>query len=153
MIDGKTVVYTAGTWDLFHIGHLKIIQKSKKYGDILIIGVSTDEVVKSYKGAKPYIPYEQRKEIVKSLKYVDKVVKQEILHDIKILKKYKVDVTTIGSDWKTRYLEGLEWMKKHGKKVVYLPYTEGISSTVIKKWITSRNHHLKKELFRKNEDE
>ena len=153
MINGKTVVYTAGTWDLFHIGHLNILKRSKQYGDILIAGVSTDEVVESYKGAKPYIPYEQRREIVKSIKFVDKVVKQTILHDIRILKRYKVDATTIGNDWKNRYLEGLEWMKKRGKKVVYLPYTDGISSSIIKEWIMSRNHHFREEYFKKHTSE
>ena len=139
------VVYTGGTWDLFHVGHLNILRESKKLGDYLIAGVSTDELVESYKGEKPYIPYQQRFEIVKAIKYVDKVVKQTIIEDINLLKKYNVSLTTIGSDWKNKYLEGLEWMKQHGKDVIYLPYTDGISSTVIKQWIMERNSDLVKD--------
>ena len=131
----KTVVYTGGTWDLFHIGHLNLIKKSKRLGDYLIVAVSTDELVKSYKKYKPFIPYEERVEIIKSLKYADKVVKQTKLIDIKHMIKYKVDIVTIGDDWKTKYLEGLEWMKKNGKKVVYLSYTKGISSTILRERI------------------
>lgn len=82
----------------------------------MVVGVSKDELVELYKNYKPFIPFKERFEIIKELKPVDIVIKQEILHDIKILKKYKVDVATIGNDWETRYLEGLKWMKKIGKK-------------------------------------
>lgn len=131
----KTIVFTAGTWDLFHVGHLTLIEKSKECGDYLIVAVSTDELVESYKHFRPFIPYKERFRIIKALKCVDKVVKQTILHEIPMLKKYKVDVTTIGTDWKTRHLDGLEWMKNNGKKVVYLPYTQGISSGVLRRRI------------------
>lgn len=127
----KTIVYTAGTWDLFHIGHLNLIRKSKNLGDYLIVGVSTDELVKSYKNYYPFIPYKERFEIIKSLRYVDKVVKQTKLVDIDHMKKFKVDIVTIGSDWQDKYLEGLDWMEKN-KKVVYLPYSSWISSTKLR---------------------
>lgn len=136
MIEDKKVVYTSGTFDLFHIGHLNIIKKSKELGDILIVGVSTDELVESYKKRAPIIPYADRKAIVEALSEVDLVVKQEILTDIKTLEKFGVDIVTIGDDWKTKYLEGLEWMKaKEGKEVYYLPYTESVSTTKIKESI------------------
>lgn len=152
----KIIVHTAGTFDLFHIGHLNILKRSKELGDYLIVGVSTDELIESYKGVKPVIPYEQRAEIVKSIKYVDKVIEQTVLHDIRQLKKYKVDITTIGDDWKNKYLEGVDWMKKHGKKVVYLPYTKGISVTGIKKRIIENAYdiiyaQLKRELVTRDE--
>ena len=134
-------VYTSGTWDLFHVGHLNIFKRSKKLGDFLIVAVSTDELVESYKEIKPAIPYRQRVEIVKSIKYVDKVVKQTVLTDIRHLKKYNVDIVTIGSDWKKRHLDGLEWMKKHGQ-VVYLDYTEGISATTIKEEIIRSSYEI-----------
>jgi len=145
----KKIVFTAGTWDLFHMGHLNIIKKSKELGDYLIVGVSTDELVVSYKRYKPFIPYNERLEIVKSIKYVDETVKQTKLIDINQLKKFDVDIVTIGDDWKNKYLEGIDWMKKQGKKVVYLPYTDGVSSTTVKQWIMSRSHQFEENTSKK----
>lgn len=135
MINGKIVVYTSGTFDLFHIGHLNILRKSKAFGDILIVGVSTDEVVSTYKQSKPIIPFVERAEIIRHCDYVDKVVQQDILTDPEILKKYNVDIVTIGDDWKNKKLPGLEWAKNNGIQVIYLPYTKDISSTNIKQKI------------------
>lgn len=130
----RKIVYTAGTWDLFHIGHLNILKKSKKLGTKLIVGVSTDKLVKSYKENYPAIPYEHRISLIKNSKYVDKVVKQEKLLDIEELKKLKIDILTIGSDWKNKRLKGLEWAKKQPNiKVVFIDYTKDISSTKIKR--------------------
>ena len=130
----EVIVYTSGTWDLFHIGHLNILEKSAALGDKLIVGVSSDELIYEYKGIKPVIPFEQRMRIVESIGVVSQVVRQDILTDIRQLKEFDVDIVTIGDDWKNKYLEGLEWMKSQsGKKVVYLPYTGGISTTSIKK--------------------
>ncbi len=148
MINNKKVIYTAGTFDIFNIGHLEILKKSKKLGDILIVGVSTDELVETYKYSKPIISYKDRVKIIKSCKYVDKVVKQKSLIDIKTLKRYKVDCVTIGSDWKNKYLEGLEFMKKNGE-VIYLPYTKRASSTQIKRQIIKNSYDIiKSELNR-----
>jgi len=140
MKDKKIVVHTAGTYDLFHVGHLNILRKSKELGDILVVAVCSDALSESYKGYKPIIPLTQRVEIIESIIYVDVVIIQEKQHDINQLIEYDVDITTIGDDWKDKYLEGIEWMKKNGKKVVYLPYTQGISSTIIKEWIYEREH-------------
>ncbi len=131
------VVYTSGTFDLFHIGHLNVLQKSKALGDILVVGVSTDEKVASYKKKAPIIKYEDRVAIIKNLKCVDLVVKQEVLTDPRLLVKYGVSVVTIGDDWKTKSLPGMDWAKEHGLKTVYLPYTSGVSSTKIKETIAS----------------
>lgn len=134
----KIRVYTAGTWDLFHVGHLNILKKSRSLGDELIAGVSTDELVASYKNQFPAIPFEYRKAMLNNCKYVDKVVKQEKLLDPKQLKKLNIDILTIGDDWKNKYMEGLEWAKKQKNiKVIYLPYTKNISSTKIKENIKS----------------
>jgi glycerol-3-phosphate cytidylyltransferase len=132
----EIIVYTSGTWDLFHIGHLNILEKSAALGDKLIVGVSTDELIYSYKGIKPVIPFEERMRIIEAIGVVSKVVPQEILTDIRQLKEFDVDIVTIGDDWRNKYLEGLEWMKSQpDKQVVYLPYTGGISTTSIKKTI------------------
>lgn len=129
-------VFTSGSFDLFHVGHLNILEKSAALGDELIVGVSTDELIEEYKGMKPIIPYEQRARIVASIKCVTKVVKQTKLTEVAQLKRENIDVVTIGDDWKGKYLEGLEWMKSQpGKEVVYFPYTPGISTTQIKSQI------------------
>lgn len=141
MIKKFKTVYTAGTFDLFNTGHLAIFEKSKSLGDILIVGVSTDKLIEAYKKMKPIISYRDRVKIIKSCRYVDIVVKQTKLIDIKILKKYRVDCVTIGSDWKKKYLEGLEWMKQNGK-VIYLPYTKSISTTLIKKIIIKNSYKI-----------
>ena len=141
--DKKKVVYTSGSWDMFHVGHLNILEKSKSLGDVLVVGVSTDELITEYKNAPPVIPYEQRKQIIESLSCVDVAIKQTILTDIRQLEDYEVDIVTIGNDWKDKYLEGLEWMKKQpGKEVVYLEYTPGVSTTGIKRDIIRNTYDI-----------
>ncbi len=129
-------VFTSGTWDLFHVGHLNILERSAALGTRLVVGVSTDELIESYKHMPPVIPYEERARIVEAIRCVDLVVPQTVLTDIRQLKEHDVDIVTIGSDWENKYLEGLEWMKsQEGKRVVYLPYTDGVSTTSIKQRI------------------
>ena len=136
MENAKVRVFTSGSFDLFHIGHLNILEKSAALGDELIVGVSTDELIEKYKGMKPIIPFEQRFRIVSSIKCVTKVVKQVKLTEVAQLQREQIDIVTIGDDWKGKYLEGLEWMKSQpGKEVVYFPYTPGISTTTIKRKI------------------
>ena len=132
----KIRVFTSGSFDLFHIGHLNILERSAALGDDLIVGVSTDELIQHYKGMPPIIPFEQRFRIISSLKCVTKAVKQVKLTEVAQLQREDIDIVTIGDDWENKYLEGLEWMKKQpGKKVVYFPYTPGVSTTSIKKRI------------------
>ncbi len=136
----KRVVFTAGTWDLFHVGHLNLIKKSKELGDFLIVAVSTDELVASYKKGLLVIPFDERVAILESCKYVDKVIKQSSLIELKQLKEYDPDIITIGDDWKGKQLSSLEWFKNQpNKKVVYLPYTSHVSSTKIKETIRKSN--------------
>jgi len=137
----KKTVYTSGSWDLFHVGHLNVLEKSKALGGHLVVAVSTDELIEEYKGVGPVIPYEERFRIVEALSCVDLVVKQSILTDIQQLREHQVDIVTIGDDWKGRYLEGLEWMEKHGE-VVYFPYTDGVSTTRIKRNIIENAYTL-----------
>ena len=134
MKEKKVRVFTSGSFDLFHIGHLNILEKSALLGDELIVGVSTDELIQHYKGMPPIIPFEQRMRIVSSIKCVTKVVKQVKLTEIAV---------TIGDDWKDKYLEGLEWIKQQpGKRVVYFPYTPGVSTTGIKKRIIESTNEI-----------
>ena len=103
-------VFTSGSFDLFHVGHLNLLERSAKLGDELIVGVSTDELIEKYKGMKPIIPFEQRFRIIESLECVTKVVKQVKLTEVAQLREEKIDIVTIGDDWEHKYLEGLEWM-------------------------------------------
>ena len=130
----KIRVFTSGSFDLFHIGHLNILERSAALGDELIVGVSTDELIQHYKGMPPIIPFEQRFRIISSLKCVTKAVKQVKLTEVAQLQREDIDIVTIGDDWIN--LEGLEWMKQQpGKEVVYFPYTPDVSTTGIKKKI------------------
>ena len=132
----KIRVFTSGSFDLFHIGHLNILERSAALGDELIVGVSTDELIQHYKGMQPIIPFEQRFRIISSLKCVTKAVKQVKLTEVAQLQREDIDIVTIGDDWINKYLEGLEWMKQQpGKEVVYFPYTPDVSTTSIKKKI------------------
>jgi glycerol-3-phosphate cytidylyltransferase len=132
-MENGITVFTAGTFDLFHIGHLNILRKSKELGSKLIVAVSTDELVKSYKTNGPIIPFTERAEIIKHCDYVDEVVPQDVLMDPELLKKHKVGIVTIGDDWKNKTLPGLEWAKENNIQVVYFPYTKETSSTKIKR--------------------
>lgn len=123
-------VITYGTFDLFHIGHLKLLQRAKELaglGGKLIVGVSTDRFNWEEKRKKSAIPYEQRAEIVGALKCVDMVIPEDDWDMKRDVLQYKVDIFTMGGDW-----EGKFDQLKEVCKVVYLPRTEGISSTELK---------------------
>jgi len=126
--------YTAGVYDLFHNGHLTLLKNAKEQCDFLIVAVSTDELVKEYKNKIPIIPFEERKAIIEAIKYVDKVVPQETRDKIKAYETYNFDVMFVGDDWKGNavFEEVDEYMKKNGKSVEYLPYTQNISSTILR---------------------
>ena len=139
----QKIVYTSGSWDMFHVGHLNILEKSKALGCYLVVGVSTDELIEDYKGLPPVIPFEERIRIVESIACVDKVVKQTVLTEISQLEENKVNIVTIGDDWMNKHLDGLEWMKSQpDKEVVYFEYTPGVSSTGIKKKIIQNTYEI-----------
>jgi glycerol-3-phosphate cytidylyltransferase len=124
--------YTAGVYDLFHIGHLNLLKNAKGMCDKLIVGVSTDALV-AYKHKKPVIPFVDRIEIVRSIKYVDAAIPQEELDKFKMWERLHFDILFVGDDWfKSERWEEME--KKFadvGVKVIYFPYTKGTSSTII----------------------
>lgn len=125
--------YTTGVYDMFHIGHLNIFKRAKEQCDYLIVGVSTDELVQDYKGKTPIIPYEERVAIVNSIEYVDKVVPQTSMDKLQAWNELHFDVMFHGSDWKgsEMYDKLIEELKKVGTDVVFLPHTEGVSSTLL----------------------
>jgi len=117
---------------LFHIGHLNLLRNAKAMCDKLIVGVSTDELV-SYKLKKAVIPFNERMEIIRSIRCVDAVIPQETMDKFEMWKKLKFDVMFVGDDWyKTDKWEQLdEQFKQVGVKIVYFPYTKGTSSTLL----------------------
>ena len=125
--------YTTGTFDLFHIGHLNILKKSKEMCDFLIVGVSTDELVQSYKHKIPVIPFRERIEIVKAIRYVDQVVSQISMDKYQAWAEFHFDVMFHGDDWKGSdlYNEYETKLKEVGVDVVYIPHTKGINSSMI----------------------
>lgn len=129
-----TIGYTTGVFDLFHIGHLRILQRAKEQCDYLIVGVSTDECVESYKHKKPVIPYEERAAIVGAIKYVDEVVPQATMDKLAFLKQRHFDVMFHGSDWKGSdlYNNYEKEFANYGARIVYLPHTDGISTSMLR---------------------
>ncbi len=125
--------YTTGVFDLFHIGHLNILKKSKELCEFLIVGVSTDELVKSYKHKSPAIAYNERVAIVEAIRYVDKVVPQKTRDKMAAYDKYKFDAMFVGDDWKGSELFSTveKELKNNGSEVIYFPYTQNTSSTLV----------------------
>jgi glycerol-3-phosphate cytidylyltransferase len=125
---------TSGVFDLFHIGHLRILKDSKALGDKLVVGVVSDAGAEAYKGQKPIIPIAQRMEIIRGLGFVDQVFFQETTDPTEIIEIVKPDVFTHGDDWK-ELLQGQDTIKGMGIEFVLLPYTGEVSSTKIKEKI------------------
>ena len=140
MIHNKTVVYTSGTFDLLHYNHLKMIEYARSLGEILIVGVNTDELVATYKSI-PIIPFEERIGLMKSIKYPDIVIPQDSLDHNDKVKKLHFDIFVVGDDWAGKY----DYLEKYGITVVYFPYGKGISSSNLKERILNRYKKLQDE--------
>ena len=140
MIGNKTVVYTSGTFDMLHINHLKMIEYARALGDILIVGVNTDELVNEYK-SEPIIPFEERIALMKAIKYPDIVIPQHSLDHRDKVKKLKFDVFVVGDDW-------YDYLEELGVTVVYFPYGRSCSSTSLKEKI----YNNYKELINKTDN-
>ena len=141
MIGNKTVVYTSGTFDMLHINHLKMIEYARSLGDILIVGVNTDELVASYK-SEPIIPFEERIALMKAIKYPDIVIPQRSLDHTDKVAKLNFDIFVVGDDWVGKY----DYLKEMGVDVVYFPYGAGISSSSLKKRIYNNYKQLQKKV-------
>lgn len=129
----KTVI-TYGTYDLFHVGHLNLLKRAKELGDYLIVAVSTDRFNWEEKSKKCQIPDKDRMAIVEAIKYVDKVIPEDSWDQkIKDVQKYNVDVFVMGDDWKGKF----DFLEEYCE-VVYLPRTEGISSTQLKEELKNK---------------
>lgn len=126
--------YTTGVFDLFHVGHLNILKRAKEQCEYLIVGVSTDELVLEYKKTLPFIPYEERKQIIEAIKYVDEVVPQLTINKIDAFEKYKFNALFHGDDWKNSklYNEIEKFFLDKGVELVFIPYTKNVSSSKLK---------------------
>lgn len=130
----ECVGYTAGVFDLFHIGHLNILKTASRNCDRLIVGITTDELCQEEKRKKPIIPFDERCAIVSSIKYVDSVIPQCSIDKFEAWQKIRFDKIYVGDDWRgtQRWAELEEKFAKHSVKVMYLPYTNSTSSSLIR---------------------
>jgi len=133
------VGYVAGVFDLFHIGHLNLFKRAKELCDYLIVGVLVDDLAVACKNKRPFIPFEERIQIVEAVKYVDWAVKvvPENLDKMVAWKLYRFDVLFSGDDWQGHpiWVEEEKKLNSVGAKIVYFPYTQGISSTQLRQAI------------------
>lgn len=130
----KIVGYTAGAFDMFHIGHLNLLRNAKEECDYLVVGVNSDRLIESYKSKKAIVPVEERAEIVRSIKYVDEVVIVDELDKLKVWNKLHFSIVFIGDDWKgsERWNQTEIELASVGARVIYLPYTKGTTSTLLR---------------------
>lgn len=124
--------YTAGVYDLFHIGHLNLLKNARGMCDKLVVGVTTDDLV-TYKGKRAMIPFEDRIEIVRSIKYVDAAVPQGDMDKLSMCRKIGAQIMFVGDDWygTEKWREYEKAFEEAGIRIVYFPYTKGVSSTII----------------------
>ncbi len=132
--------YTQGVYDLFHVGHLRLLQNAAARCDRLIVGINSDRLTEEYKNHKPVIPEEDRREIAAGIRGVDEAVIADTLDKREMWEKLHFDVIFIGSDWKgnERWKKTEEEMTKLGVKVIYLPHTDGISSESLRAELSGR---------------
>jgi cytidyltransferase-like protein len=131
------VIYTAGCFDLLHRGHVNLLWRSKQLGDVLVVGVVDGDGVKAYKGRFPVENFQLRKSRIERLAFVDVVVRQATTDPTENLERFQPDVMTHGDDW-SRLREGHETLERLGVEFVTLPYTPGVSTTVLREKSESR---------------
>jgi len=136
------VIYTVGTFDLLHVGHLALLEYCKTLGDTLVVGVASDEVVASYKPNPPVVPLEQRIEMLKALRCVDDARGYHELEYVSACKELNVDIFVIGEDWgdKPHNIEVEKYLKSTGKRIVQVSYNPKTSSTKIKQNVIAQSH-------------
>ncbi len=134
--------YVSGSFDMFHIGHLNLIKRAKEHCNHLIVGVTTDEEALNIKRKKPIIPFEERVEIVKSIRFVDNVVPEDNSDKLVAFNRLHFNVIFKGDDWKgtAKWNKYEEEFLKRNVKVIYFPYTDGTSSTLLSKYLQESMH-------------
>jgi cytidyltransferase-like protein len=136
------IIYTVGTFDLLHVGHLALLEYCKTLGDTFIVGVASDEVVHSYKPNVPVIPLKQRVQMLQALTCVDDVQAYHELEYVSACKEFDVDIFVIGEDWgdKPHNIAVEEYLKSKGAKIVQVSYNPQTSSTKIKQNVIAQSH-------------
>ena len=131
---GATIGYTTGVYDMFHVGHLNILRRARSLCDYLVVGVTTDELAASRKGRTAVVPFLERVEIVQNVRYVDDVVPQAHMDKMEAWRNVRFDVMFVGDDWKgTPAWDQLEKdFAQVDVGIVYFPYTEAVSSTLLR---------------------
>jgi len=134
------LVYTVGTFDLLHVGHLALLEKCRALGDIVVVGVASDGVVNSYKPHVPVIPLDQRQEMLRSLRCVDRVRPYYELEYVSACRELDVDIFVVGEDWgSSPHNVAVEsFLRKAGKEIVQVHYNPRTSSTTIKKNVVAQ---------------
>ena len=136
------IVYTVGTFDLLHVGHLALLEYCATLGDVVAVGVASDRVVNSYKPNVPVIPLDQREEMLKALRCVDIVRPYHELEYISGCKELDADIFVVGEDWgsKPHNIEVESYLKNEGKKIIQVLYNPRTSSTRIKQITIAQSH-------------
>lgn len=135
------ILFTSGTFDILNEGHVNLLSKAKSLCNKLIVAVSTDELIEQYKYAKPIQPLKERIKIIKSIKYVDKVLIQKEFMDFNQFLSTKAEKFVLGSDWKKK-LDSIPTMFLWCDKILFLPYTKTTSSTIIKTKIIKESYNI-----------
>ena len=130
----KKIGYTTGVFDLFHIGHLNILKRARLKCDHLIVGITTDELSESAKNKKPFIPFQERMDLVEAVKYVDEVVPQTSYDKMEAWNNLKFDRMFVGDDWKgsDQWNTIEDEFAQVGVEIIYFPYTTHTSSTILR---------------------
>ena len=136
------LVYTVGTFDLLHVGHIALLEQCRTLGDVVAVGVASDRVVNSYKPNVPVIPREQREEMLRSLRCVDIVRPYYELEYVSACKELNIDIFVIGEDWgdNPHNIEVEYYLRAEGKKIVQVSYNPRTSSTAIKNYVIAQTH-------------
>lgn len=136
----KKIGYTTGVFDMFHIGHLNLLQRAKLECDFLIVGITTDELSKEFKNKEPIIPFLERVKIIESIQYVDEVVPQTNYDKFEAWKNLKFDVMFVGDDWKgsSKWIQLENEFSTLGVTINYFSYTEQTSSTKLRQLLDQK---------------
>ena len=136
------IVYTVGTFDLLHVGHLVLLNRCKTLGDVVAVGVASDEVVNLYKPNVPVIPLNQRIEMLEALQCIDIVRPYHELEYVSGCKELNVDIFVIGEDWgrKPHNLDVESYLEAAGKKIIQVRYNPRTSSTEIKQTVIAQTY-------------
>lgn len=134
--------YVAGVFDLFHVGHLNLLRRAKQHCDYLVVGVVSDEQVRRNKHKEPYVPFEERLEIIRACRYVDEANEIPINYSgtVEAYEKYHFDAQFSGSDYVNDawWLDQQKYLREHGSELIFFPYTESTSSTKLQRAISAR---------------